>query len=261
MITFFDVTSSIPGKAWNATAWKTRFSLNFKGIPYKTHWLEYPEIAPVLESHGIPPYKTKEDGTLYYTVPAILDVDDETGAVKAKLLDSLAIAKYLDDAYPDAPGLLPSDKAALEEQEQLHATWLYGMLPTLILLGCGSVGLLNKESQEHFSRARAKDMYMYNVERLEDVPLTPEHRQELWTQAKASFDSFDALLKEKEAKNGGPWFAGDKPTFVDCMFGGYFMWAMKVFGEESKEWADIMEWNDGRWARLVERLKPYASVS
>ncbi|KAJ3533355.1 hypothetical protein NMY22_g7363 [Coprinellus aureogranulatus] len=262
MITLFDVTSSLPGKAWNATTWKTRFSLNYKGLPYKTEWLEYPEIALVLQKHGIPPYKLKPDGTPHYTVPAILDVDDATGGVKAMLVDSIVIARYLDEAYPDTPKLLPEDKEALEEQEQVHASWLFTMLPTLIILGCETVSRLNKESQEHFSRGRAKDMYdIYKVERLEDVPLTPEHRQELWSQAKGCFDSFDAKMKEREAKNGGPWLNGEKATFADFVIGGYFLWARSIFGEESKEWKDIMQWNDGRWASdLVEPRQEAATV-
>ncbi|KAJ3526218.1 hypothetical protein NMY22_g10251 [Coprinellus aureogranulatus] len=228
MITLFDVTSSLPDKAWNATTWKTRFSLNYKGLPYKTEWLEYPEIAPVLQKHGIPPYKLKPDGTPHYTVPAILDVTTPLGKSKRC-----------------SPKLLPEDKDALEEQERVYASWLFTMLPTLIILGCETVSRLNKESQEHFSRGRAKDMYdIYKVERLEDVPLTPEHREELWSQAKGCFDSFDAKMKEREEKNGGPWYNGEKATFADFVIGGYFLWARSIFGEESKEWKDIMQWND-----------------
>ncbi|TEB27773.1 hypothetical protein FA13DRAFT_1666819 [Coprinellus micaceus] len=258
MITLFDVPASVPGKSWSPNSWKARLSLNYKGIPYKTEWIEYPEIAPVLEKHGIPPSKTKPDGTPGYTVPAILDVDDETGAVKAKVSESFLIAKYLDEAYPGTPKLLPSDKAAEEEQKKLNEELLSYFFPMPVTLCADSLPLLNNGSQDHFTRARAADFYAFHkAEKLEDIPLTPEYRAELWDKAKESFDAFDAKLKDREGKHSGEWYEGGQLTFADFVLGAYLIWILKVWGEESREWKDVKQWNDGRWATIVQRLGPY----
>ncbi|THU86510.1 hypothetical protein K435DRAFT_868230 [Dendrothele bispora CBS 962.96] len=80
-----------------------RYSLNFKGIPYKAVWVEYPDIENTLKDLGIAASATKSDGkTPHYTLPAIYDPATKTG-----LTESLAIAKYLDEKYPDKPILMP----------------------------------------------------------------------------------------------------------------------------------------------------------
>lgn len=51
---------------------KARMVLNFKGIDYKTEWIEYPDLAPTFKSFGLPP--NDPNGTGYfmdYTAPAI----------------------------------------------------------------------------------------------------------------------------------------------------------------------------------------------
>ncbi|KAL3961051.1 hypothetical protein ACCO45_006168 [Purpureocillium lilacinum] len=53
-ITLFDLRSKGPNHAWSLNPWKTRLLLNYKGLDYKTEWLNYPEIKPTLEAH-VPP--------------------------------------------------------------------------------------------------------------------------------------------------------------------------------------------------------------
>jgi hypothetical protein len=35
---------------------QARASLNYKGVPYKTEWTEYPDVAPTLKKAGIAPH-------------------------------------------------------------------------------------------------------------------------------------------------------------------------------------------------------------
>ena len=57
-----------------------RFSLNYKGIPYKTIWLEYLEIEGEYKKAGIEP-SGKRGGKDLYTCPGL--VDPNTGAALA----------------------------------------------------------------------------------------------------------------------------------------------------------------------------------
>jgi hypothetical protein len=50
-----------------------RYSLNYKGIPYKTVWLEYEEIEPFSKRLGALPTSNKPDGRPHYTLPMIHD--------------------------------------------------------------------------------------------------------------------------------------------------------------------------------------------
>ncbi|KAG2223012.1 hypothetical protein INT45_012311 [Circinella minor] len=90
-------TSGLP---WSPHTCKTRYALNYKGIPYKTVWLTFPEV------HTEIPKITKSDAPP--TVPVIVDVLHDNKVVQ----DSWEIAKYLDETYPDTPKLFNNDIGA-----------------------------------------------------------------------------------------------------------------------------------------------------
>ncbi|PSR72266.1 hypothetical protein PHLCEN_2v11858 [Hermanssonia centrifuga] len=85
-----------------------RYSLNYKGLPYRTEWVEYPDIEVLCIRIGAPPTSTKH-GRPRYTLPVIYD--PSTNSV---ISDSVDIAKYLDETYPDTPKLLPAGTEAFQ---------------------------------------------------------------------------------------------------------------------------------------------------
>ncbi|KAF6754986.1 hypothetical protein DFP72DRAFT_898179 [Ephemerocybe angulata] len=259
MITLFDIPSTLPVNAWSVNTWKTRFTLNYKGIPYKTEWVEYPDIAAVLQKDNIGPTDTKRDGTPYYSLPAILDVDDTTGEIKAALADSLPIAAYLEKAYPDTPRVLPEDEEGLEEQKTFARGFLREMLPVLTIMCKETLPVLNEASREHFSKARAMDLYgLYGVDRLEDVPYGEAERRALWEALEVDFGKLEEKVAKTDAE--GVWFKGAKVTFADFQIGGCLIWIRTILGESSEEWARVSAWNGGRWGRFLEGLKEYETV-
>jgi glutathione S-transferase len=82
------------------TALSSSLALNIKGVSYTTVFIEFPDIEARLKAAGVPPNGTRADGTLIYTLPAL--VDPNTGAAIA---DSQNIAEYLDKQYPGAGAL------------------------------------------------------------------------------------------------------------------------------------------------------------
>ncbi|KAF5385139.1 hypothetical protein D9615_001086 [Tricholomella constricta] len=245
VITFYDIPSKNPGQAWSPNTWKTRYSLNFKGLPYKTVWVEYPDIEALCKKIGAPPTATKADGTPFYTVPAIHDPSTNT-----VIADSILIADYLDKTYPDTPKLLPPGTHALQ-----HAA-INAYLPTGApvfqfaiplthkLLGPGSQGYFRFHREKLFGKT------------MEDLTPTGPARDEEWAKVKAGFNVVDGWLQAGE----GPYFLGKTPAFIDFVIGSRLYWLRQIFTEDSPEYKDIMTWNEGRWATYVEGLKQYESV-
>ena len=77
---------SISCMRWALKHFLHRFILNYKGLPYKTVFLNFVDIKPTLQALDVPPLEGD-----HYTVPAIIDKD--TGR---RVSDSYRIAEYLD---------------------------------------------------------------------------------------------------------------------------------------------------------------------
>ena len=133
------------------TLFFSRFSLNYKRIPYKALQLEYPDIEPTLRNLGAAPTSTKPNGHPYYTVPVIVDSSRRTPDGRPTIVyDSLAIAEYLDDAYPDttSPLLFPQGTRAL--QVAFYNRFIDNVfIPAAPMTVCQVLYLLNEASQTY----------------------------------------------------------------------------------------------------------------
>ena len=126
VIILYDIPSKVG--PWSPNTWKTRqvprnssnhikltvfssYSLNYKGLPFRTVWVEYPDIESTLKAAGIVSNtRKKPDGSPTWTVPAIYDPKTKTG-----ITESFAIAEYLDKTYPDTPLLIPPGTRTLQK--------------------------------------------------------------------------------------------------------------------------------------------------
>ncbi|KAJ7904991.1 hypothetical protein B0H13DRAFT_2274571 [Mycena leptocephala] len=72
-IILYDIPSKAPGCAWSPNTWKIRYALNFKGLAYKTVWIEYPDIMDLCKLIGAEPTMIRKNGTPYYSLPVIQD--------------------------------------------------------------------------------------------------------------------------------------------------------------------------------------------
>lgn len=86
-----------------------RLALNYKSIPYRTEWVEYPQIESLAQRLGVKPTSLKADRVMpEYTLPIIHD--ESTGV---SIANSLPIALYLEETYPGSPRLFPEGSKAL----------------------------------------------------------------------------------------------------------------------------------------------------
>jgi len=221
--------------------------LNYKGISYRTEWVEYPDIESVSKKLGIEPTSHRSDGSPLYTLPAIQD--PSTGICVA---DSIAIAEYLDKTYPNTPPAFPNETAGL--QKAFRATFDRNVEAVRPFIIPAANSKLNPVSEEYFRRTREISF----GKRLEDVVPSGNARIEEWGKFEkglARIDSYWALTDKQ-----GPYMLGDTISWSDFELFGFLYWLRLIWGEDSKEWKDVASWNGGRWEAHINALQKYQTV-
>ncbi|KAF8476510.1 hypothetical protein JB92DRAFT_3050443 [Gautieria morchelliformis] len=245
IITLYDSASrSGMPLAWNPMVLKARYALDFKGIPYKTVWLEYPDIEPTLRSIGAAPTRTKPDGTPHYTIPVIADPSRPTASgLPTVVSDSWLIAEYLDEAYPTPGLLLPEGSRALQMHFQQFVTSTV-FLPLLPILALPLMDFLNDISRAYWREAREA----YAGVKLEEMcPRGTQKWADAWTTVQKGFADVAALL-DKNGSEGNTLVMGNKVSFGDFVIASCLEPIFIVFPEEWEE--RVRHWDNGRWAKL-----------
>ncbi|KAI5834263.1 hypothetical protein K523DRAFT_348223 [Schizophyllum commune Tattone D] len=239
-IIFYDIPSDKVG-CWSPNTWKIRYALNFKGLPFRTDWVEYPDIEAKCKDIGAEPTGTRDDKPLY-TFPVIQD--PHTGKVVS---DGPKIARYLDEAYPDTPKLFPPGTE--DKQNAVFAELIQKGGPALRPLVIPPVvNILNDVSKPYFRTTREK---MFGG-KLEDLVPQGDDRKATLEQLRQAFEAFAKRLDE-----GGPFILGDKPSFADFIVAGFLQWFRVTLGEDSDLWEAVSTWGDGRLLKYLEDLRPY----
>ncbi|KAF8630584.1 hypothetical protein AX17_005396 [Amanita inopinata Kibby_2008] len=241
-IIHLDLACKRPNYAWGPNNWKIRYTLNYKGIPHTTEWVEFVDIEAKCKEMGIPPSGHNEDGTPRYTVPAIWDPSTKTG-----VSDSLRIAEYLDKTYPNTPPVLFE---GIEKYQHIMNAIAMPEINGIARFVIPAVyEMLNPASQDYFRRTRE----IRFGRKIEEIAPTGLEKEELWNKIRKGFGIVDGWLQQ----NGGPFARGEQISFVDFALAGYIMWIKFVVGEDSWMWKDLQSWNDGRWGRYLQSLEKY----
>ncbi|PPQ95558.1 hypothetical protein CVT26_008585 [Gymnopilus dilepis] len=247
MIVFYDIPSKVPGKAWSPNTWKARFVLNFKGVPYKTEWIEFPDIEPRCKALEIPPTSTKADGAPFYTLPAIHD--PTTGAYVS---ESLSIAEYLEKTYPDTPAVFPCNTLSL--QAPFHLPFR-AYLKVYFQFGVPAAhGVLNAPSAEYFRRTREASF----GKTLEELLPQGDRAKEEWAKVQEGMGKVSQWYEKNGGK--GPFLLGETASWADLFVASYLVYMRITWGEERQEWKEVMSWHGGQWRRLLEALEKYTTV-
>ncbi|KAH6893669.1 hypothetical protein BKA70DRAFT_1389583 [Coprinopsis sp. MPI-PUGE-AT-0042] len=262
MITFYDIPSTLPSSAWSPSTWKTRLSLNYKALPYKTEWIEFPDIAEFCRKKGIAstqsPFKQRR-GSPYYSLPAIID---NSATPPIAIAESLDIAKYLDKAYPQSRRLVPPGEEAEglqrklipqgEEAETLQRAFAarFSALiypPIAPIFFPKILDILNPTSGAYFSSQRARQVF--GKTSLEEITVDRGEECRMWEEFRGAWNTLSEEFYKDEERL---WLTGDEISFADLVVVGYLVCFCLLFGEESWQWLDLRSWNGGRWGKMYD---------
>ncbi|KAF8628760.1 hypothetical protein AX15_003733 [Amanita polypyramis BW_CC] len=242
-IIFYDIPSVLPGKVWSPNTQKTRFTLNYKRIPFTTVWWEFNEIESKSKELGIHPTGKKADGSPLYTVPAIYDP-----TTKKYIANSILIAEYLDKQYPDSPRVIPDGTVAL--QHAYGTAFSPKFRVAYPLLFDAELKILNPPSAKYF-----RGKFETDGKTIEEKALKGDERREQWIKVKESLSDVAGWIQ----KSSGPFLGGHKPVFSDFETAGWLFFLRAVLGKDSEFWQDFLTWNDGYLGKYVDAFEQYQS--
>uniref|UniRef100_A0A0W0FQ43 GST N-terminal domain-containing protein n=1 Tax=Moniliophthora roreri TaxID=221103 RepID=A0A0W0FQ43_MONRR len=175
MITLYDIGPVVvDGKETGLSPMVRRvmYILNYKGIPYNVKFLCYEDIQPTAKSLGAGPTGVRADGkTPRYTVPFITD---SATSPPTAISDSINVAKYLENTYPNTPRIHPQDTEAFADAISKN------FVPLSLIIGIHSRKITPPVLIEGQRKAYG-DGFVSTV-------LSAEQEAETWQQVKSAFD-------------------------------------------------------------------------
>ncbi|RDW56527.1 hypothetical protein BP6252_14131 [Coleophoma cylindrospora] len=198
---------------FSPTVWRIRFMLNYKHIPYRTVFLEFPDIEPTLKGFGLVPGESVSGGPKNkYTVPAIQHVSTST-----YVMDSASIAPFLESTYPDPPVPLTSElgrEIEAKARAVVGKAFYFSVMPR-------EMDILSPRAQEYFRRTREASL----GHPLEDL-LNPEKEAQGWSAMGEDIRAVGELMLTHKA--AGPFVLGAQPSYTDFFIAGSLQSARMV---------------------------------
>ncbi|KAJ5710913.1 hypothetical protein N7488_005069 [Penicillium malachiteum] len=196
---------------FSPVVWRIRMILNYKKIPYRTIFIEFPDIEPTMKALGLP----LPESETKYTVPVIQHVPSNT-----YLMGSDPIAEFLESSYPEPLLTILSElgtKIQTQARNVAWSTFRNSVVPR-------EYHLFSPQSQEFFRRTREATI----GQPLEDL-LDSNKEDENWEAIDPKMQKVNTLLLTNSAQ--GPFILGEQPSYADFFIAGLLQCARTV--EES----------------------------
>ncbi|ORX52484.1 hypothetical protein DM01DRAFT_1391777 [Hesseltinella vesiculosa] len=196
-IVFYDLELDTPNEIWSPNTARTRVCLNIKKIPFETRWLTFFDVQtviPELTQNGVAP-----------TVPVIVDKAHGDKVVQ----ESWEIARYLDEAFPEAPKLIGDHEPLFFFFNRFVFNDLMMNIHSLVVLKVHNK-CTPKELQDWFRKGR-EEIYK---RKLEDFT---KDEDSIIKEIKHIMRFINMTLRKY------PFLAGDRPTFADATVAGAFI--------------------------------------
>lgn len=209
-IVLYDLPSRGRTACWSLNPWKARASLNFKGLPYKTEFVEYPDLAPKFKALGVPA-NDKSISLAEYSSPVAKMPDG------SYIMDSRAIAEALEKLQPE-PSLHMDDGETIDRTLKT-IVGIHGCLGPIVMPRVPD--LLNPRSEQYFRETREKRFGMP----LHEVAKSEKAGESAWEAAEPLLNDLKSIVNEDQQ---GPYVLGQEPSFSDLIIAGFFAFEKKV---------------------------------
>ncbi|KAI0132941.1 hypothetical protein BJ170DRAFT_615792 [Xylariales sp. AK1849] len=200
-IVLYDLVST-KSVCFSPTVWRIRLILNYKHIPYRTIFLDFPDIEPTLKGLGLVPSGSAAGPQ--YTVPAIHHVPTNT-----YMMDSDPIAQFLESTYPSPPVPLTSELGGqiwAQSRAVLGPAFRVSILPR-------EIRILSPRGQEYFRRTREASL----GPQFADLP-DPDKEEQTWAAVGDGMRAVSELMQTHQAD--GPFILGARPSYSDFFIAG-----------------------------------------
>ncbi|KAL2862140.1 hypothetical protein BJX68DRAFT_18573 [Aspergillus pseudodeflectus] len=197
------------GVCFSPYVWKVRMMLNLKRIPYKTIFLEFPDIEWTLKPLVPPP----TGGSTRYTVPAVQHIPSNT-----YIMDSAQITPFLEATYPDPPIQQTSELGRTIEEQ--FGSVVGGPLGAMMMPR--EMNILSPCAQEYFRQSREA----YLGHKLEDLLKDSEEEERGWSAVSGQMTALSELMRTN--RDFGPFVLGSKPSLTDFFIAGSMQTARVV---------------------------------
>ncbi|KAK4656337.1 hypothetical protein QC762_310450 [Podospora pseudocomata] len=262
---YYDIAFAVPREKNTAAPnpWKARYALNFKGVPYKTEWVQMLDITKVRKGLGASACRKFADGADYYTLPVLKD--STTGAIVG---DSFDIALYLQETFPDSgsgdlfpeqpdlnyvcPGaeevLIPLSKREDVQHKDYskfntNVDWAFTLHTALMASGM-------KWDKEFEQGIKDEFVRRLGAKSWEDMGVYGEKRVHMLESLKQTLTGLAELYKRNE---NGPFLLGDRASHADFIVGGWLRFMERTLPAD--EWKQAEGWHDGVFGKLHAALQ------
>jgi len=227
-----------------------RFALNYKGLNYRTQWVNISAIESTCKPLGILPTGVKPNGQPHYTLPAIIDRTDPSNPVI--LSNSIPIIEYLESTYPPAPGteLFPGGTKAF--QVIVIQFVVLKLLTFVSKLAMND--MYRSKSPEDQVNLRARIQARFGKP-LEEVELKGAEREATWKELEQIMKTVEDAFKENKS---GPFLMGDQVSCADFALCGTLIFFKEISPDGL--WAGVGSWDGGRWERYLDAFKGWMAV-
>ncbi|KAJ8096172.1 hypothetical protein PM082_000080 [Marasmius tenuissimus] len=238
MITLYDLGPYTPAEVNSLVPHPSSvpwFILRYKNLPYEIKPINVLELQTIAPSLGAPPTITHPMPK--YTIPFMKD--SETGKI---LSNSLTIAEYLDQTYPDTPKVVPENSK--------------------MLLKIFQSDILARTAATNNDVVRPYLFKQFPKEFQEMVPLsvpTPEVLKDALSRTREQFEQLNLNL-DGGVPYRGFLMGGDRPTIGDFTVLGFVYPLRLIYGEGSEEWKEVKSWANGWVGWLVEEILKAANL-
>ena len=227
---------------------RKRIVLNYKEIPHRTEWVEFPDIAEVAKCIGAPHTFLRRGGKPLYTVPILRDP-----ATDRCLSGSLQITLNLERLYPHSKQLFPPGTEDLITD--FDDKFLCSVATTLAPLLLSRIWTQLGDGSKDYFRTTRERIFRGSLETFSAPGAATAAR---WIAVREALEPF---ARDADARGASDTFLlGERETYADIVAASWLGWARRIWSANTQEWAALETWHGGRWGRLTRAFHKWEYV-